>query len=123
MTSLPILAKVVAALEYLEVPCMLAGSFASSHHGAPRTTHDIDIVVNPSLSQLDGLLVRIEGPDTYADRDVARQELGSRGQFNVIDIASGWKIDRCARQGRLVMGSRCAMACHDVSTLESRTGK
>lgn len=32
---------------------MLAGSFASSHHGAPRTTQDIDIVVSPSLTLLE----------------------------------------------------------------------
>lgn len=72
---------------------MVAGSFASSHHGAPRTTQDIDIVANPSLSELELLVAALQRPDTYLDAEVAREELGRRGQFNVIDVSSGWKVD------------------------------
>ena len=93
MNPPPILPRIAGALERLAIPYMLSGSFASSHHGAPRTTQDIDIVVNPSLAQLDELLTALEGPDVYLDRDVAHEELARRGQFNVIEMSSGWKVD------------------------------
>lgn len=37
------LARVVGALYQAGVPHMLAGSFASSMHGAPRATRDVDL--------------------------------------------------------------------------------
>ena len=36
----------------------------------------------------------------YADRDAALAALESEGQFNVIDLASGWKIDLMIRKAR-----------------------
>ena len=72
MNPPPILAKVTGALEHFGIPYMLAGSFASSHHGAPRTTQHIDIVVSPSLTEFEQLLTALDGPEVYLDRDVAR---------------------------------------------------
>jgi hypothetical protein len=43
-----VVARVLAALASSGVPYMLTGSFASAFHGAPRTTHDIDIVIAPN---------------------------------------------------------------------------
>ncbi len=93
MSATPLLARCVAAFEKLGVPYMLVGSFASSHHGAPRTTQDIDVVADPSLAMLDGFVAELAGPDLYLDAEVARDELLRRGQFNVIDAESGWKVD------------------------------
>lgn len=44
--------RVLKALESAGVPYMLTGSFASSFHGAPRTTQDVDIVIAPTLGSL-----------------------------------------------------------------------
>lgn len=41
MNPPPILPRIAGALEHLAIPYMLSGSFASSHHGAPRTTDAI----------------------------------------------------------------------------------
>lgn len=38
-----ILLKIVEALEILEIPYMIVGSFASNYWGRPRTTHDSDL--------------------------------------------------------------------------------
>jgi hypothetical protein len=94
------LARVVGALDGAGVPYMLAGSFASSHHGSPRTTQDIDIVVDPTFASLDLFLKGLAGDDVYFDVDVARDELGRRSQFNVIDGASAWKVDIIFRKAR-----------------------
>jgi hypothetical protein len=94
------LARVVGALEASGVPYMLAGSFASSHHGAPRATQDIDIVVDPTFESLDRLLLALKGDDVYFEADVARDELRRRGQFNVIDGTTAWKVDVIFRKAR-----------------------
>jgi hypothetical protein len=94
------LARVVDALNSAAVPYMLAGSFASSHHGAPRATQDIDLVVDPTFSSLDRFLDALRGDDIYLDPDVARDEFRRRGQFNVIDGATAWKVDVIFRKPR-----------------------
>jgi hypothetical protein len=44
--------KLKAALEAVDIPYFVTGSFASSAHGVPRSTNDIDIVIAPSRGQL-----------------------------------------------------------------------
>jgi hypothetical protein len=73
---------------------------ASSLHGAPRATQDIDIVIDPTFESLDRLLSLLSGHDVYVDADTARQELRTRGQFNVIDMGTGWKADLIFRKAR-----------------------
>jgi hypothetical protein len=40
-----LLARITAALDAAGVAYMLAGSFASTAHGQPRATQDLDIVI------------------------------------------------------------------------------
>ena len=94
------LARVATALERAGVPYMLAGSFASSLHGAPRTTLDIDVVVDPTFDSLDAFLKEMGTGDVYLDAGVARDEFMRRGQFNVIDGATAWKVDVIFRKPR-----------------------
>jgi hypothetical protein len=39
------LTQVAGTLSRLNVPYMLTGAVAVSYYGAPRTTHDIDVVI------------------------------------------------------------------------------
>ncbi|MDP9000149.1 MAG: nucleotidyltransferase family protein [Myxococcota bacterium] len=94
------LARVVGALNGAAVPYMLAGSFASSHHGVPRATQDIDIVVDPTFDSLDRFLAAMKGDDVYFDTDVAREEFKRRSQFNIIDGSTAWKVDVIFRKAR-----------------------
>ncbi len=50
---------------------MLTGSFASSYHGAPRATQDIDIVIAPSPDQLRALVRFLPETEYYVDLDAA----------------------------------------------------
>jgi hypothetical protein len=43
----------VRLLERLGIRYMVSGSVASSYHGRPRSTHDADLVVEPTSEQLD----------------------------------------------------------------------
>ena len=43
-----LLARIVGLLDAAGVPFMIAGSFASAVHGLPRTTQDLDVVIDPA---------------------------------------------------------------------------
>lgn len=51
-----LLERIVPALNQAGVPFMIAGSFASTAHGLPRATQDLDIVIDPSGKALAALL-------------------------------------------------------------------
>jgi hypothetical protein len=79
---------------------MLTGSFASSLHGAPRTTQDIDVVIDPTPRSLLALVQQFPVEDYYVSEEAAREALAIEGMFNVIDLTSGWKIDFILRKSR-----------------------
>jgi hypothetical protein len=78
---------------------MVAGSVASSYHGQPRTTVDVDLVIEPTADQLENFLAQVEAK-YYVSRDAARQALQARSMFNVIDFGGGWKADLIVRKNR-----------------------
>lgn len=89
-----------AALESSGVPYMVTGSFASSAHGVPRSTNDIDIVIAPTHSQLLALLEEFPESEYYWSTDAALGALRHRSQFNIIDQNSAWKIDFIVQKDR-----------------------
>lgn len=79
---------------------MVTGSFASSAHGAPRATNDIDIVIAPTQEQLLALLEQFPESGYYSSREQALDALRHRSQFNVIDYGGMWKVDFIIRKDR-----------------------
>lgn len=72
-----------------EIDYMLVGSFASTLHGIPRTTHDIDIVVKLTLASLKALLAELPEQEYYVSEDAARDALKRHSQFNIIRSHDG----------------------------------
>jgi hypothetical protein len=95
-----LLRTIIAALEVARIPHMVVGSFASTAHGEPRTTRDLDLVIDPSFAQLSELLGALDPEHFYVDPDVARDALRRRSMFNIIEIATGWKLDLVIRKAR-----------------------
>jgi hypothetical protein len=95
-----VLRRVVGALDAAGVPYMVTGSLASSLHGAPRSTQDIDIVVAPSRESLEKLLNAFPASQYYVSRNSALSALRDSSMFNVIDHGSGWKVDFIIRKAR-----------------------
>lgn len=93
-------ALMVRLLDEARVPYMVAGSIASSHHGRPRMTQDVDIVIDPDARALAGLVAAIEAAGLYVDAGRAADALAQRRQFNAIDPASGMKVDLILRKDR-----------------------
>ncbi|HVI10662.1 MAG TPA: hypothetical protein VND65_20400, partial [Candidatus Binatia bacterium] len=110
MTLENLLARLIPALERAQVPYMFTGSVASSAHGSPRSTRDLDIVIAPTRSQLRALIAEFPSSQYYADEQQAMDALSSRSQFNVIDHETGWKVDfiiaEDSEYGRLAMTRR-----------------
>lgn len=99
--SLPrLLGLVVGALDATGVPYMITGSIASSVHGAPRATRDLDIVIDPDAGSLEALVRGLQSAGLYVDIEAATAALRDRAQFNAIDGTSGWKIDLVVRKDR-----------------------
>ncbi|MEO8702831.1 MAG: hypothetical protein ABI867_22495 [Kofleriaceae bacterium] len=94
------LRTIVALLEHASIPYMVVGSFASMVHGEPRTTHDLDVVIDPTAASLEAFLASIDAEQFYVDPDVARDALQRRSMFNVIDMATAWKLDLIVRKDR-----------------------
>lgn len=79
---------------------MLTGSFAAAYHGAPRATKDIDVVIEPTPSQLRTLVSTLLGDGQYVSLEAALEALQAKSLFNVIDPTSGWKVDLIVRKAR-----------------------
>lgn len=86
-------------LEQAGIPYMVAGSVSSSFYGNPRSTRDVDIVIDPDRKRLDSFL-NFLGSRFYASRPAALEALESRGMFNIIDTENGWKVDLIIRKDR-----------------------
>lgn len=100
MTTHDLFTRVLGALEAAGIPVMLTGSFASSYHGAPRATQDVDLVIAPAAEQLRAFVARLPRDEFYVDEGAALEALRLQGQFNLIDLRTGWKVDLIIRKSR-----------------------
>jgi hypothetical protein len=88
-----VLRRISAVLESNQIPYMIVGSFASSFHGALRSTADVDIVIDADLQQLQKLTDYLRGAQYYVVAEDAFEALRQRSMFNIIDLTVSWKID------------------------------
>jgi hypothetical protein len=95
-----ILRRLAGILDAAAVPYMLTGSLASSLHGTPRSTQDIDIVIAPDEAGLERLLASFPDDRYYVGRETARSAFRRSSLFNVVDLELGWKIDFIFRKPR-----------------------
>lgn len=65
MNLAALLAATITRLERAGVPYMITGSVASSYHGEPRATRDLDIVIDPDPAGMTRLARALE-PGTGA---------------------------------------------------------
>lgn len=100
MSVAEVLRKVTTHLEQSGISYMLVGSFASSFHGALRSTRDVDFVIEATPPELHGLIADLQADNYYAELDAALDALKHESLFNVIDNATGWKIDLIFRKSR-----------------------
>ena len=100
MSLTELLRRLSVTLDAAGVPYMLTGSLASTLYGEPRSTIDVDVVVVLNSSSLAALLTALPEDRYYVSADAARDAVRRQGQFNVIDLESGWKVDLILRKRR-----------------------
>ncbi|HKI94090.1 MAG TPA: hypothetical protein VJ992_02250 [Gemmatimonadales bacterium] len=76
----------------LGIPYVAAGSLASSFHGEPRSTNDVDFVVDMQRAHVERLVTAL-GDRYYVSAETVAEAVQSGGTFNVIHLASAVKVD------------------------------
>jgi hypothetical protein len=89
---LRITVAVARVFERMEIPYFVGGSLASSAHGVARATLDADMVARLEPEQA-GRFVEELGPEFYADAEAIADAAARRSSFNVIHIATAFKVD------------------------------
>jgi hypothetical protein len=84
--------ELLETFERLHISYLVGGSLASSVHGVPRATRDIDLIAEIQLEKV-GPLTSALAPHFYADADMMRQSMALGRAFNVIHLASAYKFD------------------------------
>lgn len=90
--QLDALLAVASALETLEVPFFIAGSFASNAYGFYRATADADLVADLKSRHIDPFIAALSVRFYLAPKAV-RLAVMNRSSFNVIDFDTSMKID------------------------------
>jgi hypothetical protein len=99
VTLAELLADAVRWLDRAHIPYMITGSVASTYHGEPRATRDLDIVIDPPPDTLAVLVEGLLHDGYYVDRDAATAALHERTQFNAVG-ADATNIDFIVRKDR-----------------------
>ncbi len=83
---------VTQALDELGVDYVVGGSVASSVYGVPRSTADADVVAALREQHVAPLVASLEGA-FYVDADMIRDAIRHRFEFNVLHLATMFKVD------------------------------
>jgi hypothetical protein len=86
------LAAFLQVLTDLGLRHFAVGSVASSIHGVPRFTNDVDLLVALTPGDVDSVAAAV-ATDFYMDPDEARFSIRMGRAFNVLHLASAFKID------------------------------
>ncbi|MCW5933502.1 MAG: hypothetical protein KIT45_04275 [Fimbriimonadia bacterium] len=90
---------VTQTLEQLGIAYAVGGSLASSIHGVMRSTLDVDIVADLSLSHIQPLVAALS-KEFYADEEMIRDAIERKSSFNLIHFDTAFKVDIFVRKLR-----------------------
>lgn len=104
--TLTAVAPFVAELERLGVAYYVGGSVASSTHGIPRSSLDVDIVADLASQHVSPLVDALKSI-YYIDARMIHDAIARRSCFNLIHLATSFKVDVFAvkdrRYGRVAL--------------------
>jgi hypothetical protein len=84
--------QIAGTCERLGIRYLVGGSLASSLHGIPRATQDVDLVMSIRQADVAGL-VRALRDDFYLDEDAIREAIDRQTSFNLVHLGSYFKAD------------------------------
>lgn len=87
-----ITSRIAKEFERLDIQYLVGGSLASSLHGVPRATHDIDIVADISENHIPEFVKALEA-EFFIDAEMIREAVRMQSMFNIIHQETMFKID------------------------------
>ena len=91
-TPAQLLARIVRLLDQLGIPYHVGGSVASSWYGHPRSTADLDMVIEADASRLAALAEALSR-DFYVPTEAMAEAMAQHSSFNAIALDGPFKID------------------------------
>lgn len=85
-------AQLLEVLDRMEIAYEVVGSVASSAHGIPRTSLDIDLVVEIKPEQIEEFAAALQG-EFYADGIQIQDAFARKRAANLIHLSTAWKFD------------------------------
>lgn len=105
MEPMTIASRVTAFFECAEIEYFVGGSIASTIHGEPRFTQDVDLVVRLKDQHIPGLQDSLGG-DFYSSESALREAVARQSCANLIHTSTGFKIDLMVSRERPFEQSR-----------------
>ena len=93
MSQQELLGLVSNALHRRGAAYFITGSWSSSLQGEPRSTHDLDLVVELSSEQGAALMEAFSEERFYLSESAVNQAIRNRSMFNLLDSRTGDKVD------------------------------
>ncbi len=97
MNEIDIVRDLTEKLESIGVSFMITGSLAMNYYAVPRMTRDIDLVVELTESDVDGMY-SVFSPDYYVAREAMEEATREKTMFNMIHDESIIKVDCIVRK-------------------------
>ncbi len=136
MTPGDLFRRISTLLEHAGIPYMLTGSFASSIYGMHRGSADVDFIIDANEMGVRRLLDQLPKQDFYSDLKQALDAFRHQSMFNVMDHATGLKIDFIFLKNRefsqeefgrrkkaIVWGSRCTLLRRRILSSQNSSGQ
>lgn len=79
-------------LDGIGIPHLVSGSFASSMYGEPRSTLDIDMVIDLRVTEMVNFISSVQA-SYYLDSAQVEEAVRSSGSFNAIHFKTSVKVD------------------------------
>ena len=92
MTEQQLLLDCLRRLNTLDLAWYVTGSMASNYWGIPRTTHDLDFVIQLPPAAI-ARLIEAFSSDFHIDEQAIRAAYHPPFQFNAVDLRSSLKVD------------------------------
>jgi len=83
---------IAKVFDRLQIPYLVGGSLASSLHGIPRATQDVDMVADLNPKHVTPLVKALEAA-FYIDENMIHEAIQHGSSFNVIHLDTMFKID------------------------------
>jgi hypothetical protein len=90
------LARLYQTIAKIGLPVMVGGGVAAVFYGEPRTTLDIDMVIDAQPNHAEQIEAAIDPSEFYVPpvKSIYAELLrGGKGHFNIIDLLTGLKAD------------------------------